>query len=111
MDTKLVCKKMNCIETGVDKWSNPETIFLGFFAASEELVWTQTSKWIRRWAWHDLNIQVLLETCVLFQALLPAWNKEGIRRWYFICLWFSVKSKEWYQLPWKCVEISWWKVI
>lgn len=82
-----------------------------YLVASEELVWTQTAKWIRRWACHDLNIKVLLETCVLFQTLLLAWKEEGIWRSYFICLWFSVKSKQWYQLPWKHIEISWWKVI
>lgn len=63
-----------------------------YLAASEELVWTQASKWVTKWAWCDLKVQVLLETCVLFEALLPVW-KDGIWRRYFICLWFSVKPK------------------
>lgn len=103
-------KKRNCIRTSMDKWCNSEILW-AFLTASGELVWTQTWKWIRRLAWQDLNFQLFLEVHVLFQALLLAWKEVEIWGGYFICLWFPVKSKQWYQLPWKHVEISWRKVI
>lgn len=98
------------VRTDVGKWSNLEIIFWVYLAASEELVWTQASKWIRRlglvWSKHTYI------TRAMFCSRLCYWpgRKQIFGEDIPSVFDFSIKSKHWYQLPRKHVEISWCKI-